>query len=914
MKYQGLFLSVLMLSVTHAEDWQLVYEDDFEREEPGPAWVLIDKYDGRLLIENGELVGDGNALIMFAYPVPGDQKVVFEGRWVEGTGRSTTQFAGLLKCSPYYGFLSGVGLIHGRSSNRFNTVEFLGWSGRVARNTGPLPEPGKKYTFEAAVEGTHTYLKRDGELIIEGKLPFVLDGPPFDRIMLYANEMRIRFDSIKIYRKGRESPIVLSDCPLPTVVGSDGLPVFAGDDPDGLIAKVVKTHREGNSKQALEDAKQIKDPRQKLNALLMLANDPMFEPYFHLCKEVTRHLKANPQLEPKQRKGALTLGDIARKMKTAIHSRSSQSAGMASYLMARMNKRHPFYGALLFHHGRNVLLGEGGISTVKQHEGYRVMHELFMRDIRNDLVKMYLGEKVPWGEQYISREPGVPQWARTIRETHARLLHILTWWATVRQRPDGQIGGGWGDDVETLRAWGPVLAICDANQPVRAAMKRLVDGAWKYAEGGLELGYSKKKWDVEHSAEPSADTQPLMLLFAPDDLVYVERNKLLVGLTRDKWTAKASNGHRMFKSVQMSALEVDDAPEARASTPYHNRAIKGLTWLAWAYDDPQVESLWLEIADGWVEATLREEAGKLSGVVPAAVDVVTGKLGAGNGDWYRPGLGWSYYNWDAANHHRIYGLLTAAYLETGDEKYMLPVFTSLQQALAYAPQQGYEPPLPEAGSDAVISAERQRFELRTWRDQGMFVPYLLAYQHHSGKNTYANELRNVLQSKTLNPVARYQIDGNVDALVRQFEQSLEDKLRYNLPMATSQVQRTDDLKRLPHTADLYSLMTGALKFWGDSFWPTHLVTFGHPSTDWAALTRRVSGDHINIRFFNFDTNDDKFALTFWHLKHGDYQLRIQTETGEVLGTQILQIDQKRQVVNVTLPAGKPLQLDLKVVK
>jgi len=62
-----LFSLLLCLCATvAADDWQLVIDDDFERAEPGPAWHMLGKYDARSLIVDGELVGDGNGLIMFA--------------------------------------------------------------------------------------------------------------------------------------------------------------------------------------------------------------------------------------------------------------------------------------------------------------------------------------------------------------------------------------------------------------------------------------------------------------------------------------------------------------------------------------------------------------------------------------------------------------------------------------------------------------------------------------------------------------------------------------------------------------------------------------------------------------------------------------------------------------------------------
>ena len=37
------------------------------------------------------------------------------------------------------------------------------------------------------------------------------------------------------------------------------------------------------------------------------------------------------------------------------------------------------------------------------------------------------------------------------------LTSIIDYWVTERQAPDGQFGGGWGDDVEVWRRWTPFV-------------------------------------------------------------------------------------------------------------------------------------------------------------------------------------------------------------------------------------------------------------------------------------------------------------------------------------------------------------------------------------------------------------------------------------------------------------------------
>ena len=48
-------------------------------------------------------------------------------------------------------------------------------------------------------------------------------------------------------------------------------------------------------------------------------------------------------------------------------------------------------------------------------------------------------------------------WVGAQRTAVVGLLSVLRFWCQERQAPDGQLGGGWGDDVEVWRNWTPIL-------------------------------------------------------------------------------------------------------------------------------------------------------------------------------------------------------------------------------------------------------------------------------------------------------------------------------------------------------------------------------------------------------------------------------------------------------------------------
>ena len=165
----------------------------------------------------------------------------------------------------------------------------------------------------------------------------------------------------------------------------------------------------------------------------------------------------------------------------------------------------------------------------------------------NDLVRMYKGEKVPWGEGF-RPDPvpeGAPGWAVNQRELRARVDHIVEWWFDNRQAPNGELGGGWEDDCETIRRWA-VSSICCGNSRIEAGIARLVDGIW--TSGELVNGYDRVFKDVEHSSEMSADTS-VMIALAYGDPLYFERFMETTRTTLDVHTGVNDRGHRHFRSA-----------------------------------------------------------------------------------------------------------------------------------------------------------------------------------------------------------------------------------------------------------------------------------------------------------------------------------------------------------------------------
>src|SRR5574340_169984 len=60
-----------------------------------------------------------------------------------------------------------------------------------------------------------------------------------------------------------------------------------------------------------------------------------------------------------------------------------------------------------------------------------------------------------WRVEIPAPPAGAPEWAVAQRRLMRRMDALTRWWVEKRQASNGELGGGWGDDVEILRHWGP---------------------------------------------------------------------------------------------------------------------------------------------------------------------------------------------------------------------------------------------------------------------------------------------------------------------------------------------------------------------------------------------------------------------------------------------------------------------------
>ncbi len=498
-------------------------------------------------------------------------------------------------------------------------------------------------------------------------------------------------------------------------------------------------------------------------------------------------------------------------------------------------------------------------------EARRLLQEAAAAFPENRVLRMYLGQPIPWPARH-APDPQAPTWANLQREGLEKLADIVHWWIAERQLPDGQFGGGWGDDVEMWRWWVPVL-IAFEDPVIVAAQERTSEGIFRRPH--LRGGFTSRLTDVEHSNEDTTDTILPMMHLRPDEPIWQQRALRLAELMRDRWTGRNARGFLQFQSIYFSIDKVDTTPRRAFDTVYHPSIVQP-TLLYWQRTaDPALTRLFGEWLQVWIDATARAEHGKPAGVLPSALAWPAGTVGAPGAPWWEPfplNHNDALYNWPGATRLMTSTLLLAWHM-TRDERYLAPLRSMAELALRHRGAPGPA----AAGSEAWAA-----------RQLDSFLPDTLAkYRLLSGDTRY-----DALLARNAPGYVQYRLGGDTRALLRSLEQNAE-AFRSNWEGYTSEMRWTDRvvsfttnyLRHLPEPAPpvpqpqiLYSTATGdpgtPLVF------PLNAVRWRTPPREIAALVTDAGATAFGAELFHFGTTPRRFAAEFLLLRPGDYELTI----------------------------------------
>jgi len=503
---------------------------------------------------------------------------------------------------------------------------------------------------------------------------------------------------------------------------------------------------------------------------------------------------------------------------------------------------------------------------------------------------MYSGERVPSLKKYDVAAPGAPEWAVKQREALARIADLIRYWVEKRQSDNGELGGGWGDDVEILRSWGAsVLAVDD---PVaRKGAEKIANGVW--ASGAIEHGYSRGIGDVEHAAEPVSDIQPLMVATRYGDPCYVERCMETMRCMRDVWTGRSRLGHLHFKSHYFSATEVDGHPPRSADVGLNGRAAKPGIWVVWYNDHPLVKSLLEDWSKAWAEDAMRSDRGKPLGIVPGSVSFPEDRIGGYAEEWWNTR---SYFsNLTTVGYMAcLYHTMVAAYAFSGNDLHTSPI----RSAVDAASMQWKSPvPNPEVGSMAWVG----RLHMNS-----KFTDVLEKWRLLSGDARYDDYLKGKGSA-----YLKYLLTSETQPMVSHL-QGIIDALSSNIEMSTSEVLFTDRVS-MPGAGLIFSMMTGGVG--NPTYYPLHAVTWEDTGDRLAALVEKAQKNRLTVLTYNFFPGEQTFGMRLWRLEPGEYDLAIRSLKGSrVPRREQVNVPERGTRFSLTLPPRVLCRVELTQIK
>ncbi len=531
------------------------------------------------------------------------------------------------------------------------------------------------------------------------------------------------------------------------------------------------------------------------------------------------------------------------------------TVGLALEEIAQV-RYHPLYHAAVWHLGKLAFWSwveqHGPPQLAKAEECFAVLKEHYP-DHR--LLNMYSGEQFPFRSTApSSQHDGIPNWALSANRALQGVLEIIHYWVGTRQAENGEFGGKFDDDVEMLRWW-PIARLAADDQVTLAGMRRLVDGIWN--SDWITHGFSRRIRDVEHAAEPVADTQPMMIGLDYGNPVYVERCMESIRGLRDLWTGVNSRGHRHFKSSWYSSTEIDVRPPRDCDVPMNTRTVRAARWLAWYNRHPFAMQFLREWGDAWLEDCLRTDKGKPYGIPPAAVRFEDDALGGHADNWHHPDLFWDYYNFHGGV--MMFRQLLVNYLLFDDLKYLKPIELALDLV---ARHQGKSVEGAPAGSEAWVAgilrnSEGFRNTVAQWR--------LLT------SNPDFDDLLREIGSEYL----KFRLTNDRGFLVKGSLPIIE-RTTFNRELLTTEAYFTDRVEiRNIHggknwgTSHLESMYTGSTL--SDGFYPFYSVSWDGLGSDFAAVVLESNREQLRILAYNLSEETRQGQLFCWNLVPGQFE-------------------------------------------
>lgn len=555
----------------------------------------------------------------------------------------------------------------------------------------------------------------------------------------------------------------------------------------------------------------------------------------------------------------------------------------------------PLYWQAALLRGR-ILYWQGRESGTKSEEATRLFEQLLAHFPQNRIVRIYAGQPVPPLKEYPTDIPGAPKWASVERAALASVLDVIRWWLKERQIETGELGGGWGDDVEILRTWGHIALALDIPW-LNEGIARMADGVWNHEPGLKEYGYPAGLGDVEHHAEPMADTHPLALAINYGEPRFLERCLRCISNMERLWTIVTPRGHRHFRSYNFGGDVVDPNPGAGFDVPLNARATKPGLWALWYNGQPEVARLFREWGHAWVEDCRRTDGGKPAGALPAGVR-------ATDDTFPNPWYALSYADIDNTAYARtLYDQLLGTWLVTGDEEMLVPmhdIMRLIQEEFRSVTLEQFvkgQPDYPKGSAQWIGRAYNH-----PW-----FLNVVWKWRLITGDRRYDEFL--AAWPPNGSPAVRCLLGLPEEEKVLQSLERTAQRNAASFEMITSEVLCTDRVS-LGGTELLYTLYAGGF---GDlSGCPGYAVRWENAGEDLAAWVLEATRSRFRARVYSFAPGAKRYAMQHWRLTPGRYRLSVRDDlpNGPFLERRQVVLRHRGDAIPLVLPARRALVVEM----
>jgi hypothetical protein len=519
----------------------------------------------------------------------------------------------------------------------------------------------------------------------------------------------------------------------------------------------------------------------------------------------------------------------------------------------------------------------------------------------NTVLKIYGGENIP-APDLSTWDDRAPAWANHQRRALEQLHKIIRWWIAERQLPNGEFGGKWGDDVEMWRWWSPILIGFD-DPAVTAAQEKLARG--NLSRPGMAAGYTSQLTDVEHTAEETADTITPMLHALGDDPAWTARARRLLDLADATWWGKNQRGQLQFKHIDFNHERLGPDASRAYDTGYHVRVMQPVLLLWQRTNDPVLRDRLTPWLRTWAAAARSTDNGKPAGIVPAALQWPSGRVGSAERGWIGPNLAGDpmedLYSWPAYPVAAMTCALLQAHLQTGDPEFFEPMSRMAELRRAH---------LAAGNRDGPTGS----VDWAAHRLAGVLNDALAKWRQFTGNPRFDDLLRTDASGYVRFVLARDEV-ALTDALRKSAE-----SLSVNWPLFTAEVRYTDRVLSFPHAwpravatglkridaSLIYSTVTGDPG--AVDHFPLNGARWHTRPRDIAALIIENRRDRLSAELFHFGNSERPMAVSFLLLDPGIYSWQLTAKDGGELVRGEQKFTPENRRLEFTLPSRTSCRL------